>query len=177
MECSERLQSYLRESNVPFQLVEHPVAYTAQEVAASEHVPGRMFAKVVMVVADGQLTMLVLPAMERVRLSEVQKALGAKETRLASEEEFGSRFPDCDVGAMPPFGYLYGVPMIVDASLARNERIVFQPGTHTQTMSVRYADYVRLVQPRIAEIGTVAEREPAGSMFTEERLRPSTSAR
>lgn len=157
MECSERLQSYLRESNVAFELVEHPVAYTAQEVAASEHVPGRMFAKVVMVVADGKLTMLVLPAMEMVRFNEVAKALGATKIRLASEDEFASRFADCDRGAMPPFGYLYGVPMIVDASLARNERIVFQPGTHTATMSVRYADYVRLVQPRVAEIGTVAE--------------------
>lgn len=155
MECKERLEWYLRENNVPFEEREHPITYTASEVAASEHVPGRMFAKAVMVVADGAMWMLVLPASERVRIDRVRDALHATGVRLASEGEFTPRFADCDAGAMPPFGHLYGVPMVVDASFSKTERIVFRAGTHTTTMSIAYQDYARLVRPRVAEIGSV----------------------
>src|SRR3990172_7193008 len=109
MNCKERLEAYLRENKVPFQVVHHPLAYTAQEVAAAEHVPGKMLAKVVMVFADGKLVMLALPAPYRVDLSKAAAALGAREARLAHEEEFAAAFPDCEVGAMPPFGNLYDV--------------------------------------------------------------------
>jgi Ala-tRNA(Pro) deacylase len=151
MECRDKLEEYLRENEVPFEVQHHPRAITAQEVAATEHVPGRMLAKVVMVVVDGQMMMLSLPAPYQVDLEKVGKVLGAEETRLADEEEFESTFPDCEVGAMPPFGNLYDLPVYVEEALAEDETIFFRAGTHTDTMSVRYADYEQLVEPTVAE--------------------------
>jgi len=151
MTCKEELESYLRENKVPFQVQHHAVAYTAQEVAAAEHVPGRMLAKVVMVLGDGKLAMLVLPAPSRVNPEQAAAALGAKDVRLAQEEEFAERFPGCEVGAMPPFGNLWDLPVYVDKSLAEDETIVFEAGTHTDTMSMKFADYARLVEPNQAE--------------------------
>jgi Ala-tRNA(Pro) deacylase len=151
MTCRERLEEYLRENGVRFQVRTHPVVYTAQEVAAVEHVPGRLVAKVVMVIADGQMTMLVLPAPYRVDVERVRQSLQAKEVRLAREEEFAHVFPDCEVGAMPPFGNLYNVPVVVDQSLTADPVIVFRAGTHRETMSIDYSDYERLVRPRVAE--------------------------
>ncbi len=152
MGCKEELEAHLRENKVPFQLQHHAVAYTAQEVAAAEHVPGRMLAKVVMVMADGKLAMLVLPAPARVDLEKAAAVLGAKEARLAREEEFADRFPGCEVGAMPPFGGLYDLPVYADKSLAEDETIVFEAGTHTDTMSMKYGDYERLANPNVAEV-------------------------
>jgi len=151
MGCREDLEAYLRESKVSFQAQHHAVAYTAQEVAAAEHIPGRMLAKVVIVLGDGKLSMLVLPAPARVDLERAAAALGAKEIRLAHEDEFADRFPGCEVGAMPPFGNLYDLPVFVDRSLAEDETIVFEAGTHTDTMSMKYADFERLVKPQPAE--------------------------
>jgi Ala-tRNA(Pro) deacylase len=151
MTCKAKLEAYLRENGVAFELEQHPRAFTAQEVAASEHVPGERFAKVVMVVADGELAMLVLPAPYQVDLNRFAAARAASEVRIAQEREFAATFPDCDLGAMPPFGNLYGVPVYVDRSLARNETIVCQAGTHTETLSLRYADFKRLVQPETAD--------------------------
>ncbi len=151
MGCKEELDAYLRENKVPFQLQHHAVAYTAQEVAAAEHVPGRMLAKVVMVMGEGKLAMFVLPAPARVDLEKVAAILGAKEARLAREEEFADRFAGCEVGAMPPFGGLYDLPVYADKSLAEDETIVFEAGTHTDTMSMKYGDYERLANPNVAE--------------------------
>jgi Ala-tRNA(Pro) deacylase len=151
MGCKEHLEAYLRENKVPFQVQHHAVAYTAQEVAAAEHVPGRMLAKVVILLGDGSLAMFVLPAPARVDLDRAAAVLGAKEVRLAHEEEFADRFPGCEVGAMPPFGSLYDLPVYVDRSLAEDETIVFEAGTHTDTMSMKYADYERLAKPKPAE--------------------------
>jgi Ala-tRNA(Pro) deacylase len=145
------LEEYLRENRVPFETQHHSRAVTAQEVAATEHVPGKMLAKTVMVLADGQMAMLALPAPYQVDLEKAAAALGAKEARLAEEEEFEDTFPDCEVGAMPPFGNLYGVPVYVEESLTEDETIVFRSGTHTDTMSVSYADFERLVEPTVAE--------------------------
>ena len=149
MTCQERLESYLRSSQVPFQLQHHPLAYTAQEVAAAKYVPGKLVAKVVMVQADGRPAMLALPAPLRVDLAQAATTLGAREVRLAEEEEFAGTFPDCEVRAMPPFGNLYGVPVYVDRALTEDEEIVFAAGTHTDTMRLRYADFARLVQPTV----------------------------
>lgn len=151
MSCKDRLEGYLRENKVPFQVVHHPLAYTAQEVAAAEHVPGKLVAKVVMAYAGDKIVMLALPAPFRVDLGKATAALGAEDVRLAQEEEFAPLFPDCEVGAMPPFGNLYDVPVYVDKALAEDETIVFQAGTHTDTVSMKYADYQRLVKPRVAE--------------------------
>jgi Ala-tRNA(Pro) deacylase len=148
--CRQRLESYLRENGAPFEVHHHARAITAQEVAAVEHVPGRMFAKTVMVLADGEMLMLVLPAPHHVNPERVAGTLGASAVRLAEEKEFQDSFPDCEVGAMPPFANLYGVPVWVDEALAEDETIVFRAGTHTDTMSVSYADFERLVEPAVA---------------------------
>lgn len=152
MDCKERLESYLRENNVPYQVQPHVIAYTAQEVAAIEHVPGRQLAKVVMVIADGEMRMLVAPASRQVSISLVEAAMDAEDVRLATEEEFGPLFPDCEIGAMPPFGNLYEVPVYVDTVLAENETIVFQAGSHTETISIKYTDFARLVEPTVAQL-------------------------
>jgi len=152
MSCKERLEAYLRENKIPFEVQHHARAITAQEVAATEHVPGKMFAKTVMVMADAEeMAMLMLPAPHHVNTEKAAAALGAGDVHLASEEQFGDTFPDCEVGAMPPFGSLYGVPVYVDDVLTEDEIIVFRAGTHTDTMSVRYADFERLVEPTVAK--------------------------
>ena len=151
MQCRDRLESYLRDNHVPFEVQHHARVYTAQEIAASEHIPGKVLAKVVMVKADDRIVMLALPASYRVHESTLGPVLGARDVRLAREDEFASTFPDCEVGAMPPFGNLYGVPVVVDKALAEDETIVVQAGTHTDTLSLKYRDFARLVQPTVAE--------------------------
>lgn len=152
MDCRTRLEGYFRENGVAFDVQEHPTAYTAQGVAASEHVPGHMLAKVVMAASNGDLVMLVLPAPSMVDLAKVADALGAPDVRLAREEEFAAAFPDCEPGAMPPFGNLYDLPVYVDETMGRSERIVFQAGKHTVTMNVVYADFARLADPKVVDI-------------------------
>ena len=151
MECKEKLEDYLRTNKVAFEEQHHPVAYTAQETAASGHVSGKMMAKVVMILADGNLVMLALPAPYRVDLDRVAAMLGAKEARLAKEDEFAAAFPRCEVGAMPPLGNLYGLDVYVDKTLAEDECIVFQACTHMDTMSIRYSDFAKLVQPKVGD--------------------------
>jgi len=151
VECRDRLENYLRENQVPFEEQHHPRAVTSQEVAASEHVPGRMLAKTVMVLADGEMVMLALPVPYQVDLEKATAALGVDEVPLAEEEEFEDTFSDCEVGAMPPFGNLYGVPIYVEKTLAEDETIVFRSGTHTETMSVSYSDFERLMEPTVAQ--------------------------
>ncbi len=151
MTCRERLERWFRDERVTFEVRRHPEAYTAQRLAALEHVSGYWVAKVVMAVSDGMLVMLVLPAPCRVDLVRLKEALGAGAVRLAREEEFAHLFPDCEIGAMPPFGNLYGVPVYVDAALARDAFIVFNAGTHRETMTIAYADFERLAHPRVAD--------------------------
>jgi Ala-tRNA(Pro) deacylase len=147
MDCKERLVKYLREHNVPFEAQTHPEAYTAQEVAAVQHVSGHQMAKVVMVWADADLTMLVVPASGRVDLRAAARLLQVKRVRLATEGEFSQHFPDCKVGAMPPFGNLYDLPVHVDRALTEHAEIVFRVGTYTETMKIGYADFERLAEP------------------------------
>lgn len=154
-----RIEEYLKENNVPYQLRHHDSpAYTAQELAHAEHVPGRMVAKVVIAYAEDRMVMLALPAPERVNLLKLAELLGTDNVRLATEEEFAGVFEDCEVGAMPPFGNLYGMPVLVDRALAQDERIVFPAGTHTDTIEMAYADFARLVHPKVADFGMVASR-------------------
>jgi Ala-tRNA(Pro) deacylase len=150
MSCKERLENYLRDNRVPFEIHHHPTAFTAQELAASEHTPGKMVAKVVMVLADGELVMLALPAPYQADLDRVSRVLEATEVRLAHEDEFAPAFPDCEVGAMPAFGNLYDIPVYVDEALAEDETIVVQAGTHTDALRLKYADFERLVEPTVA---------------------------
>jgi Ala-tRNA(Pro) deacylase len=150
--CRVRLEAYFIQNNVPFAEQSHPTAFTAQEVAASDHVSGKILAKVVMVKADERLVMLVVPAHERVDLDKAAGVLGAGRVRLAEEDEFEEAFPDCEAGAMPPFGNLYGIPVFVDRELAVNLNLVFQAGTHTDTMGIRFEDFERLVRPVLADL-------------------------
>lgn len=149
MKCKERLEAYLREHQVPFQIQQHAQSFSAQRIAESEHIPSKMMAKTVIVVADHQLFALVLPASFWVDLDKIQEILRAKEIRLAHEAEFANTFPDCEVGTMPPFGNLYGIPVYLDKRLTEEETIVFPVGTSTETMSLKFADFERLVQPRM----------------------------
>jgi Ala-tRNA(Pro) deacylase len=151
MQCKDQLEAFLRNNAVPFQVQHHPLAYTAQEVAASEHIPSQIMTKVVMAYADGTLVMLALPASRRVDTAKAARALEAQEVRLAQEQEFAATFPDCQVGAMPPFGNLYNVPIYVDKALTDDDTIVFRAGTHTDTVSLKYADFERLVSPTIVD--------------------------
>jgi Ala-tRNA(Pro) deacylase len=151
LDCKDRLENYLRENAVPFEVQHHPRTITAQEVAAAEHVPGKMLAKVVVVMADGEMVMLALPASYQVDLEKVGAVMGADEVRLADEEGFEDAFPDCEVGAMPPFGNLYDLPVYVEQALAEDETIFFRAGTHTDTMSIGYADFERLVEPTVTD--------------------------
>lgn len=147
--CKEGLIAHFQEKGVAFEEFSFPEAYTAQEVAAQLHVPGRQLAKVVMAKVEGELVMLVLPAPARVDFSRLQEALGAKEVELAREREFADRFPDCEVGAMPPFGGLYQVPTYVDETLMKTGDIVFLAGTHNEALKLSTAEYERLAQPQV----------------------------
>ncbi len=151
MTCRERLESYLRAQGVRFEVAWHPLAYTAQEVAAAEHVSGYLVAKPVMARCGDRFVMAVLAAPQRLDLSKLSAAVG-EPCRLAEESEFAPLFPDCEVGAHPPFGNLYGLPVYVDRRLAEDPEIVFRCGSHRETMRVAYADFHRLVNPVVADL-------------------------
>lgn len=142
---------YLRDRQVSFALHHHAPAYTAQHLAQVEHVPGRMVTKVVIAVADGQMVMLCLPAPCRVNLLKLMSMLCTDNVRLAFEEEIADAFPDCEIGAMPPFGHLYRMPVFVDQRLALDERILFPAGRHTDTIEIAYDDFARLVHPMLGD--------------------------
>ena len=148
---AHRVREYLISRGVGYEVEHHPPAFTAQEVAAVEHIPGRMFAKPVIVNADGDLIMTVLSANRLLDLEKTKTVLGCDDVRLAREEEFAPIFDDCERGAEPPFGNLYGLRMIVDASLTPDE-IVFNAGSHTETMKVSTAEYLDLVDPERADL-------------------------
>jgi Ala-tRNA(Pro) deacylase len=147
--CLRRLQEYLDMAGVAYQLSRHTPRYTAQELAQVEHVPGKLIGKVVLVKADQRLVMVVVPGTAHVNVPWVRTALAAKSVRLATESEFIRAFPDCEAGAMPPFGNLYHIPVLVDRGLANDPVIMFNAGTHDTVMTMTYADFERLVQPKV----------------------------
>jgi Ala-tRNA(Pro) deacylase len=151
MTISRKLKDYLEKNRVPYQIGVHQPVYTSQEIAASMHVPGKELAKVVMVKADGKMVMLVLPASYRVDTKKVKKVLQCKRLGIAKEKDFEEVFPDCEVGAMPPFGNLYNLEVWVDRVLAEDEFVVFQAGSHVETLKIKYHDYTRLVNPKVGD--------------------------
>lgn len=151
MKCRERMEQYLRENGVDFEVETHAQVFTMQEVAAALHVPGNQVAKVVIVCTDDDKIMAVLPAPYRMNIDRVRDLVGAKRARLAKEEEFTDLFPDCATGAMPPFGNLYGVPVYVDRSMGEEPDMIFRIGTHRETMKVAYADFIRLAKPVVGD--------------------------
>ena len=143
----KRLKAFLDEQRVKYVTMSHSPAYTAQEIAAATHVPGKALAKTVVVKLDGKMAMAVLPATARVELGLLRKAAGVSRAELATEGEFKDLFPDCDIGAMPPFGNLYGLPVFVAERLRESPEIAFNAGTHIEVMQLSFADYERLVKP------------------------------
>ncbi len=142
-----KLKAFLDENGVKYVTITHSPAFTAQEVAASAHIPGKEIAKTVMIKVDGKMAMAVLPATYKVDLEQLRQAIGAKTLELATEEEFKDLFPECELGAMPPFGNLYGMDVFMAAALAEDEEIAFNAGTHTELIKMAFPDYVRLVHP------------------------------
>jgi len=147
----QKLKQFLDAERVKYACISHSPAYTASEIAQSTHIPGRELAKVVVVTLDGRVAMAVLPANRKVDLNLVREAASADEAKLATEEEFRLRFPDCETGAMPPFGNLYGMEVFVSERLAEDDHIAFNAGSHTEVMRLAYADFARLVKPKVAK--------------------------
>ena len=142
---------FLDKSGVKYEVTEHPPAFTAQSMAAVEHEPGKYVAKPVIVKADGKYVMCVLSACYKIDLRALKSQLGAKKVELAEEKELTKMFPDCDVGAEPPFGNLYDLPTIMDKSLETDDHITFQGGTHEKAIRMSMADYRKLVAPKVLE--------------------------
>ena len=151
MEIPKQLIDCLNQNKVRYEILAHPEAVTAQRIAQAEHVKGRHHAKVVMVKSGEQHWMMVLPADHQVDLEKVEKVIG-KTASLAREEDFKPLFPDCAIGAMPPFGNLYGLPTCVDKSLAEQDYIVFEAGTHTDAIKMSYRDYEKIVQLQVEDL-------------------------
>jgi Ala-tRNA(Pro) deacylase len=145
----QKLKIFLDKNEVKYVSITHSRAYTSQEIAASAHVSGKELAKTVMIKIDGKMAMAVLPASYQIDFDTLKDLFGTKKVRLASEFEFEDRFPDCEVGAMPPFGNLYDMEVFVAESLTEDQEIAFNAGSHTELIKLDYQDYERLVQPRI----------------------------
>ena len=152
MPITRRLKELFDEAKIPYEVYNHPLAYTAQEIAQRQHFSGDQMAKVVMLEVDGKLVMGVITGSQKVHLATVRENLGAHEVRLATEDEFTSRFPDCEIGAMPPFGNLFGLPVYVDPAVAKDESIYFNAGNHVQTVRIRYKDFDRLAAPQVVRL-------------------------
>jgi Ala-tRNA(Pro) deacylase len=144
----QQLREFLDSRGAKYVSITHSLAYTAQEVAASAHVSGKEMVKTLVVKLDGRMVLVALPASEKVDLHQLKDATGARDVELATEAEFGSRFPGCDVGAMPPFGNLYDMDTYVTDSLTRDREIAFNAGTHTEVIRMSYADFERLATPK-----------------------------
>jgi Ala-tRNA(Pro) deacylase len=148
------VREYLDRRHAKYVTISHQPAYTAQEVAAATHIPGRMMAKTVMVKLDGEMAMVVLPADRHVDLEYLKKITRAHTVRLASEEEFEGMFPGCEVGAMPPLGELYGLEVYAARELTEDDEIAFNAGSFTEVVKLPYAEFRRLARPRVCDITT-----------------------
>lgn len=149
---AQQLKKFLDSNHVRYVTTSHSRAYTAQELAALSHVPGKDWAKTVVVMLDGKLAMAVIPASQKVVFDLLRKATGAKEAELATEHEFAQAFPDCELGAMPPFGNLYGLPVYVAESLAEDTEISFNACSFSEIVRMPYAEFARLVKPVVGHI-------------------------
>jgi Ala-tRNA(Pro) deacylase len=146
---SQKLEQFLQSNHVPFRTLEHPYAMTAQATAARANVDEHEMAKIVMVWLDDRLAMAVVPSNELLDLARLREASGARAVSIASEADFKHRFAECEVGAMPPFGNLYGMDVYADDGLAKDEHIAFNAGSHRELVSMEWRDYERLVRPRV----------------------------
>ncbi len=146
---SKTLKDYLESHHVKYLSIHHSPAFTAQEVAAAAHISGRIFAKTVIVKMGDKLAMVVLPANEHINFMSLKATTGQNKIDLATEMDFKSRFPECEVGAMPPFGELYGMSVYISSDLALCDQIIFNAGSHSELLQLSYADFERLAKPKI----------------------------
>lgn len=145
---SKKIKSFLDENKVKYITIQHSSGYTAQEIAAIAHIPGKDLAKTVIIKINGKMAMAVLPASYKVSFENLKEMLGVNEIRLAYEQEFIDKFPDCEVGAMPPFGNIYGMDVYVADSLAEEVEIAFNACSHTELIKMNFSDFERLVKPK-----------------------------
>ena len=150
-----RLKDFLDDQHVKYVTIQHSMAYTAQEIAAKAHIPGKELAKTVIVKIDGKNAMAVLPASYRINLGRLKQVCKASQVELASEEDFRDLFPGCETGAMPPFGNLYNMDVYVENSLVDEEDIAFNAGSHTELIKLSYQDFEKLVHPKAASFTTL----------------------
>ena len=148
---ARKLKEFLDRNGVRYVTIRHSPAFTAQEIAATAHVPGKELAKTVIVRLDGKMAMAVLPASRRVNLDSLRGAAGAAKAELAGEEEFRDAFPECDVGAMPPLGNLFGMEVFVADTLAEDDEIAFNAGSHTELVRMAFGDFRKLVSPKVGK--------------------------
>ena len=161
MPIIKRLKELFDSGKISYEVYNHPLAYTAQEIAQRQHVSGDQIAKVVMLRVDDKLVMAVVTGSQKIHLPTVRASLGAYEVRLATEDEFISRFPDCEIGAMPPFGNLFNLPVYVDPAVAKDETIYFNAGNHVQTVRIRYQDFDKLADPQVVRLTEERKRHAA----------------
>lgn len=147
-----KLKEFLNSRKIKYVTITHSPAYTAQQIAASAHIPGKVLAKTVIVKIDAELAMAVVPASSRVDLDLLKQAAGARDVRLATENEFKETFPGCELGAMPPFGNLWDMEVYVACSLSDDDEIAFNAGSHVELIKLGYTDFERLVRPRVVMI-------------------------
>jgi Ala-tRNA(Pro) deacylase len=151
---AQRLKEYLNKNNIKYISIMHSPAYTAQGIAHSAHISGKELAKTVIVKRDGEMIMVVMPANLKVNLEQFKEILHADVVDLACEEEFKFKFPDCELGAMPPFGNLYDMDVYVSDELTKDKEIAFNAGSHTELIRMEYEDFERLVRPRVVSFST-----------------------
>jgi len=162
MPIPRSIEHFLGDQHAPYSVLHHRTAFTSQEEAAITHVPGRQWAKTVACYADDHPILAVVPASARVDVERLRSITGAREVRLASEREFEPLYPDCETGAMPPLGPLYGQQVFVDRSLVDAGEIVFNAGSHSEAIKMRYDDFARVVHPTVGDFGLVG---PSQSMY------------
>ena len=149
---SRKMKEFLDSQAVKYVKITHSPAYTAREIAQSSHIKGKEVAKTVIVFIDGKMAMAVLSANYSIDFDYFRKEIGAKRIELASEDQFKDMFPDCEVGAMPPFGNLYGMEVYVDQHLTEDKEIVFNAGSHSELVRMSYQDFARLVKPKVVRL-------------------------
>jgi Ala-tRNA(Pro) deacylase len=149
-----KLEEFLDGKGINYVRITHSTAYTAQETAVAAQIPGKGLAKTVILKTDGKMIMAVLPASRKLDLGLLREAIGANTVEIANETEFKDMFPECDIGAMPPFGNLYGMDVISERILAENEEIAFNAGSHTELVKLSYKDFLELVKPKVASFSS-----------------------
>jgi Ala-tRNA(Pro) deacylase len=149
-----RLKEFLDGNHVKYISIAHSQAFTSQEIAASAHIPGKELAKTVMIKVDGKMAMAVIPASQKVDFGLLKGVTGGQKVELATEDEFRYKFPECEIGAMPPFGNLYGMEVFVTECLAEDETIAFNAGSHTELIKLAYSDFYRLVMPKVGKFAS-----------------------